>query len=203
MKSTRGLIFVACTIGALVVLAGCRAPKGRIKDPDEGSLVGARTAGAATYNQLVANTTAKLLETHAKRRSYPGKMLICFVGVENKSAEELGANKEALYESIDTVIVNSGIYHNISKRFVDAALRETGIRTEQIFLAAGRQSFMSVLGREGLTPDYLLWGKLTTLSTAGSKVREREYQLTMEMVDANSGLIDAKETSKVTKEYLK
>ena len=41
-------------------------------------------------------------------------------------------------------------------------------RADQIFLADPRQKFMSVLGREGVTPDYLLYGKITTLSTAGT-----------------------------------
>jgi hypothetical protein len=201
MKPFRVLgIFVSVML--VVCLVGC-GPQGRIKDDDEGSLVGAKTAGAATYNQLIAETSEKLLNQHSSNVEKGEKKIICFVDVENRGAEELGANKEAMYELMDTVIVNSGTYTNISRRYVEAALRKTGLRPDEIFLADGRTKFMSVLGEQGFTPDYLLWGKTTTLSTSGSDMREREYMLTMEMVDANTGLTEAKQTARVRKEYKK
>jgi hypothetical protein len=187
---------------AAVITFSCSTPQqGRIKGEEEDSLVGNRTAGAATYNQLVGDTTAKLLETHRKRLDARGRKLICFVGIENKSAEELAENKDALYEEIDTIIVNSGVYASVSRRYVDSALRVTGLRPDELFLAGGREKFLGVLGEQGFAPDYLLWGKITSLSTSGVEVSEREYLLTMEMVDAHTGLTDAKETSKVRKEY--
>jgi hypothetical protein len=194
---TAGLLLVAMTF-----VWGC-GPQGRIKGEDEGSLVGAKTAGAATYNDLVSQSVEKLMAELSAVSPAEGKKLVCFVDVENRSAEELAENKEALYEQIDTIIINSGAYSSISRRYVEAALRKTGLRSEEIFLADGRSKFMSVLGESGLTPDYLMWGKVTSLSTGGSQVREREYLLTMELVNAKSGLTEAKTTSKVRKEYKK
>jgi hypothetical protein len=86
---------------------------------------------------------------------------------------------------------------------VEAALRQTGLRPDEIFLGQGRQQFMLVLGSQGVTPDYLLWGTVTNLSTDGSNLREREYMLTMELVNAHTGLTEAKKTSKMRKEYKK
>lgn len=198
MKKTLIAISVAVFT---ITLISC-GPAGRVKDESEGSLVGAKTAGAETYNKLVANTVEKLLAEHsAAKKGKP--MLLCFVDIENRSAEELAENREAIYEEIDTIIVNSGAYTNISRRYVDAALRNTGLRAEEIFLGDGRKKFMSVLGKEGFTPDYLMWGKVTTLSTEGSNRREREYMLTLEMVNALTGLTEAKKTDKVRKEYKK
>ena len=200
MKRYAWMAAFAAVVALLVT--GCGGPQGRIKGEDEGSLVGAKKAGAATYNQLIEQTTQKLLDEHkARAKERTSKMLICFIDVENRSAEELGENKEAIYELIDTVIIESGTYANVSRRYVDAALRETGLRADEIFLAKGRSKFMAVLGREGVVPEYLLWGKTTTLSTGGSEINEREYMLTMEMVDAKTGMVDAKKTARVRKEY--
>lgn len=196
--------FLLPLMAALIVslVAGC-GPQGRVKTEDEGSLVGAKKAGAEVYNKLVAETVEKLLNQHAAQAHKGKRMVMAFVEIENMSAEELSENREAMYEEVDTVIVNSGTYINISRRYVEAALRATGLRAEEIFLGKGRQKFMSVLGENGYTPDYLMWGKVTSLSTDGTNRREREYLLTLEMVDANTGLVEAKQTAKVRKEYKK
>ena len=195
-------IFPALIVALLAFTFTACGPAGRVKEESEGSLVGARTAGAETYNKLIGETVEKLLRKHAEA-SKAKPMLVCFVDVENRGAEELAENREAIYEEIDTIIVNSGAYTNISRRYVEAALRATGLRTEEIFLGDGRIRFMSVLQKEGFTPDYLLWGKTTTLSTEGTNRREREYLLTLEMVNAKTGVTEAKETAKVRKEYKK
>jgi hypothetical protein len=185
---------------ALLVSFGC-AQTGRIVSSDEPTLVGARSAGADVYNKLIDETLRKLLEQ--SKGAAQSKKSICFVDVENKGAEELGENKAAIYEQIDTIIVESGVYANVSRRYVEAALRQTGLRPDEIFLGQGRQQFMLVLGSQGVTPDYLLWGTVTNLSTDGVNLREREYMLTMELVNARTGLTEAKKTSKMRKEYTK
>ena len=197
----RRIGMLAASAAALIFAVAACGPQARVKGEEEGSLVGARTAGAETYNRLIEETSRKLLDEHRARLKEGQKKVICFVDVENKSAEELAENKEAIYELMDAVIVESGVYTNVSRRFVEAALRETGLRADEIFLADGRARFLSVLQREGVSPDYLLWGVVTSLSTKGMGIREREYMLTMEMVDAKTGLVDAKKISRVRKEY--
>ena len=191
----------AAFVAALLVIGvGC-APTGRVMTGDEPTLVGSRTAGADIYNKLIDETLRKLLEQ--TKGTGQTKKIICFVDVENKGAEEMGENKAAVYEQIDTIIVESGVYANVSRRYVEAALRQTGLRPDEIFLGQGRQQFMLVLGSQGVTPDYLLWGTVTNLSTDGVDLREREYMLTMELVNAHTGLTEAKKTSKMRKEYKK
>jgi hypothetical protein len=190
----------AFIVALLVTAVGC-APTGRVMTGDEPTLVGAQTAGADIYNKLIDETLRKLLEQ--SKGTGQAKKVICFVDVENKGAEELGENKAAIYEQIDTIIVESGVFSNVSRRYVEAALRQTGLRPDEIFLGQGRQQFMMVLGSQGVTPDYLLWGTVTNLSTDGSNLREREYMLTMELVNAHTGLTEAKKTSKMRKEYKK
>ena len=184
----------------LVIGVGC-AETGRVMAPSEPTLVGSRTAGADVYNRLIDETLRKLLEQ--SKGTGQAKKIICFVDVENKGAEELGENKAAIYDQIDTIIVESGVYVNVSRRYVEAALRQTGLRPDEIFLGQGRQQFMLVLGSQGVTPDYLLWGTVTNLSTDGDQLREREYMLSMELVNAHTGLTEAKKTSKMRKEYTK
>lgn len=197
MKKFAVSMFVLLVAG---LLAGC-GPQARVKGSEEGSLVGSKKAGAETYNQLVGRTVEKLL---ADRDVAQGKrMVLCFVDIENMSAEELADNREAMYEEIDTIVVNSKAFTNVSRRYVEAALRASGLRAEEIFLGNGRQKFMSVLGKEGITPDYLMWGKVTSLSTDGENRREREYLLTLELVDAKTGITEAKKSDKVRKEYKK
>lgn len=197
MRRLLQLLLVAALAASLFACG----PKGRVKGEEEGSLVGAKKAGAETYNQLVSQTVEKLLAQHDAGMGK--RMVLAFVDIENMSAEELADNKEAMYEEIDTIIVNSGKYTNVSRRYVEAALRTTGLRVDEIMLADGRSRFMSVLGKEGFTPNYLLWGKVTSLSTDGANRREREYLLTLELVDAKTGLTEVKQTAKVRKEYKK
>ena len=191
----------AVTMVALFALAAGCAETGRVMTPDEPSLVGSRTAGADVYNKLIDETLRKLLESSSRNGS--PKKVICFVDIENKGAEELAENKAAIFEQIDIIIVESGIYTPVSRRYVEAALRQTGLRPDEIFLGQGRQQFMTVLGSQGMTPDYLLWGTVTNLSTDGVNRQQREYLLTMEMVNAHTGITEAKKSSKMRKEYTK
>lgn len=199
MSSTylKVLMLVGCMV---FVFTGC-SYQGRIKTSDEGTLVGAHNAGADVYNKLIDEVLKKLLDQASKAEA--NKKVVCFVEIENKGAEELAENKAAIYEQIDTIIVESKQYSSVSRRFVDAALRNTGLRPDDIFLGPGREKFMSVLGSQGIVPDYLLWGTVTNLSTVGLKVREREYMLTMELVNAQTGLTEAKKSTKLRKEYKK
>lgn len=190
---------IFCLLAALAV--GCTSPSGRIKTEGEGDLVGSRTAGSATYERLIAETTRKLLDDEAPRVRSEGRAVVAFVGVENRSAEELGDMTESTYEMIDTVLVDSDVFTNVSRRYVDAALRETGQRPESLFLRDGRQRFLAELRANGVAPDYLIFAKYTSASTAGEGVSQRNYLLTLEMVSCDTGLIVAKETSKVSKEY--
>ena len=107
----------AVTMVALFALATGCAETGRVMTADEPSLAGSRTAGADVYNKLIDETLRKLLESSSRNGS--PKKVICFVDIENKGAEELAENKAAIFEQIDIIIVESGIYIPVSRRQVD------------------------------------------------------------------------------------
>ncbi len=191
---------------ALILLAflsfGCNgSPKGRVKSGDEGDLVGARTAGAETYNALIEDASRRLLNAEAARFPEGAVRKICFVGLENRSAEELGDIRESTNQIIETVLFQAKRYDMIGQRYVSHVLQVTGMRAEDVFLHEGREKFVSVLRQEGQDPDFLLWGIYTSLSTEGDKERQRDYLLTLELTDARSGRLMQKETARVRKAY--
>ncbi len=59
---------------------------------------------------------------------------MCFVGIENKSVEELRDFKDQIYQQIDTKILESQAFDPVSRRMVDAALHETRLRPDSLFV---------------------------------------------------------------------
>jgi len=187
---------------ALSVAFACAGkPKGRVKSGDEGDLVGSKTAGATTYNALIEEATEKLLTAEAARFPEGDVRKIAFVGVENRGSEELGDIRESTNQIIETVIFQAKRYDLIAQRYVTHGLQVCAMRAEDLFLRDGREQFVSVLREQGQDPDYLLWAVYSTLSTTGEKERQRDYLLTMELIDARSGRLMQKETARVRKAY--
>ena len=127
---------------------------------------------------------------------------VCFIGIENKSAEELGDFKDQLYERIDTQINSAETFRAISRRMVDAALLETRLRPDALFLPANRAAFAAALGRQGAPVDYLLYATVTTGTTDRNKSSQRDYEITLEMVNMHTGDF-LKESAKIRKGYSK
>lgn len=189
---------------------GCRAHQfGHIVKEDQADLVGSHSAGADTFNPLVDEAVAKLLgrqEGHVHHTAYaPGTApvkRICFLGVENYSAEEIGDFKEQLYEQIDTRLRESQAFDALSRRYVEAGLRETRLRPEMLFNPEHMRNFSVVLEQQGQPFDYLLFAKLTSGTTQRNHNTQRDYLLTLELVDIRSGRSD-KESAKIRKGYHK
>lgn len=131
-----------------------------------------------------------------------GPARVCFVGIENKSAEELVDFKDQLYERIDSQINSGQSFRSISRRLVDAALIETRLRPDSLFLPANRGAFSAALGRQGTPVDYLLYATITSGTTDRNKSTQRDYLLTLEMVNLHSGDY-IKESAKIRKGYHK
>lgn len=131
-----------------------------------------------------------------------GPARVCFVGIENKSAEELVDFKDQLYERIDSQINAGQSFRSISRRLVDAALIETRLRPDSLFLPANRAAFAAALGRQGTPVDYLLYATITSGTTDRNKSTQRDYLLTLEMVNLHSGDY-IKESATIRKGYHK
>jgi len=189
------------------VLAGCRGHQtAQVMSPTEPSMVGSHAAGGETFLPLVDTAVGNLLSRHAQGiqpaafQPSPTPMRVCFVGVENKSAEEIGDFKDQIYQRIDTQIVQSQVYEPVNRRFVEAGLREARLRPDQLFIPANMQTFTDVMQRQGQPFDYLLYATITSGTTRDNKDYQRDYLLTLEMINVRSGQYD-KESATLRKGY--
>ena len=130
----------------------------------------------------------------------PPKMRVCFVCVENKTAEEIGDFKEQIYECIDTRLLECGTCAPISRRYVEAGLRELRLRPDQLFVPDNMRMFAGLMAQQGQPFDYLLFAKLTSGTTRENKDYQRDYELTLELVNINTGEQD-KQTATLSKGY--
>jgi hypothetical protein len=170
-------------------------------------MVGSHAAGAETFKPLVEESVGKLLARQSTVVPAGGPMpppckRICFVGVENKSAEELCDFKDQLIEVIDNRIVESKVFEPISRRYVEAGLREARLRPDELFLPLNQRRFASILEQQGQPFDYLLFATLTSGTTRNNRDSQRDYMLTLELVDIHTGHPD-KESATIRKGYYK
>src|SRR6056297_2543883 len=203
------------SLASISMLAGCRSTQyAHVLRPDDTDLVGSHQAGAAVWNPLVDESVAKLLSrcpaVHpvsyqaAEGQMMPpmpaGPATLCFIGIENKSAEEMVDFKDQLYERIDSQINGNAGFRSISRRMVDAALMETRLRPDSLFVPQNRELFAAALGRAGSPVDHLLYARITSGTTDRNKTTQRDYLLTLEMVDLHSGEY-IKESATISKGY--
>ncbi|QDT09936.1 penicillin-binding protein activator LpoB [Stieleria marina] len=214
-------------VAALCLLAaGCAGRQyGHLLANDDKDMVGSHAAGAATWNPLVDESVAKLLgrcptavrpvtfdsdglsqnmtigsAVHAPLAVGPAN--VCFIGIENKSAEEMLDFKDQLYERIDSQINSAESFRVVSRRMVDAALVETRLRPDSLFLPNNRTAFANALGQQGTPVDYLMYATITSGTTDRNRTSQRDYLLTLEMVNIHTG-DTVKESAKIRKGYSK
>jgi hypothetical protein len=175
-------------------LTGCRGYQhGYLMKPDSANMVGSHAAGAEVFDPLVDESVVKLLArehqgpcpTDASGNAL--KKTVCFVGVENKMSEDIGDFKDQLYQQIDTRILESDAFRPISRRMVDAALYETRLRPDSLMVPENMRLFTAVLERQGAPVDYLLYATLTSGTTQRNSAKQRDYLLTLEMVEVANG----------------
>ena len=127
-------------------------------------------------------------------------MQICFLGVENKSSEELGDFRETLYEQIDQRILNSGNFQPVSKRYVDAGLQAANLRPEEVLLPQNMRILTDRMEQMQQPFDFVLYAKVTSGTTRSNADYQREYLLTLEMINVHNGQY-AKESATIVKKY--
>ena len=181
-------VYLAGWILAGGMLVGCKASGGRIMSESEEDYVDTGGAGAATYDRLINGAVGKLLTKYQPRADAAARPLsVAYVGVENASGEELGEWREQIQELIDTSINGFSGFRTISRRFLDAGLTETRLGVDDLFLPKHQRTLISALEAQGNPVDFLLFSKLTRGSTQGEGVTQRNYALSMELVDIETG----------------
>ncbi len=208
---------VALLAGSVVVLpflfagSGCRSKQhARIVQPGERDMIGSHQAGTETFQPLIEEAVAKLLahgyEVPASLASHSSEPLmlapkrIAFIGVENKSAEEIGDFREQIYQCIDQRIVQSGTFQPISRRYVEAGLRETRLRPDELLVPSGMRTFTAYMEQQGQPFDHLLYATITSGTTRDNRNYQRDYLLTLELVDVRTGQF-YKESAALSKGY--
>src|SRR3954468_4195676 len=104
----RDLLTGLGVIGLGAMLPACRGTQyARVIKPGEKEMIGSHQAGQETFRPLVDEAVTKLVARHALSPHMqvsagpellpPPKMRVCFVGVENKTAEEIGDFKEQIF----------------------------------------------------------------------------------------------------------
>lgn len=194
--------------GAGIVGIGCRGtPQAKVMDNCAQDKVGTCAAGAETFKPMIEKAVGNLLAhngptiqtTGGPAPAAPPKK-ICFVGLENKSSEELGDFKDQIVQIIDAKIVQSGTFQPISMRFVQRGLQEARLRPDDLFMPDRRRVFQGVMEQSGQPFDYLLFATITSGTTKGNGNFQRDYLLTLEMIDIQTGN-PTKETAEVRKAY--
>lgn len=185
-----------------MLAAGCRSLQfARVTMPGEDAMIGSHQAGQDTCTPLVNDAVAKLLARHVDMavqpvRSDDGSEMaspvrrVCFVGVENKSAEDIGDFKERIYQSIDSRILESSMFQPVNRRFVDAGLRDTSLRPDQVLLPEHMRAFAAHMEQQGQPIDYLLYATITSGTTRKNRGSRRDYVLTLELVETATGTYD-------------
>lgn len=186
---------------ALIASTAC-SPGAWVKGEAEPTLVDRRRAGIEVIAALV-RVADPLIRSQPAAPSASGPKVVAFIGIDNFSAEELSENQESLYEKLDTILSRQSSYTLLSRHYVESVLRSRGMRASDLLLPAGRDEFAAVVGAEGLVPEVLIHGTLTSASSEGIAESEREYQLTLEWIDAYTGRQVAKESTRVRKGYRK
>lgn len=206
--------FLAAAGSAL--LAGCRSTQtAEVRNPAKADMVGSHQAGTETFKPLVEQAIGALLARNAQPgqamvnqvSGFPqapapiqGQKRICFVAVENKSAEEIGDFKDQLYQIIDAHIVQSGVFLPVNKRFVDAGLAQTRLRPDSLLVPGNMRMFAASMEQQGAPFDYLLYATLTSGTTRENKEMQRDYLLTMELISVDCGAYD-KQVASLSKGY--
>jgi hypothetical protein len=158
-------------------------------------MVGSHEAGAETWEPLIDESVARLLDrslSEVETVSYtsPEGMpvrTVCFVGVENRSSEPLGDFREQIYEHIDSLVGQAPNFRMISRRYVEAAMLDIRCHPDALINPENQRQLQASLERSDQIFDYLLFAQVTSGTTNVNGNYQRDYQLTLELMDVHTG----------------
>ncbi len=205
--------WIVCSLFCLITVVGCRnRQKAHVLSQNDKDMVGSHTAGAETWKPLIDESVGRLLakscgtvhqasHTTLNGQGGPARS-VCFVGVENRSSEEIGDFKEQIYEHIDSLVSQDPQFRMISRRYVEAAMSECRCRPETLVLPAKQRELQMALERTEQPFDYLLFASITSGTTTSNGDYQRDYLLTLELLDIHTGE-SQKDSAMLRKGYTK
>jgi Peptidoglycan-synthase activator LpoB len=209
--SHRWFVLTTTALMLFISLAsGCRRHQvAHVLNDSQKDLVGSHEAGAETFNALIDQCCGALMSRQMEvepaevaRASFVEQRRVCFIGVENASAEEIGDFKEQIHEQIETMLTQHPAFEPISRRYVDAGLNLSRLRPDELFIPANMREFTSIMEQSGQPVDYLMYAKLTSGTTQSNADYQRDYRLTLEIINVQTGQMD-KEQALIRKGYHK
>ena len=160
---------------ALLSISSCSGPQRKAEGPLTGD----------TIDVLTAQSTKALFDD-IRAQDSSDEIWVAYVGVENKSGVPQGGVLDEINvvveEEFQNVKYSDGatLFHRISNRLVEAGMREAGIRSPgDLVLRSKREAFIKVITAEGHTPDYMMFGTITSIGTDGGA---RRYRLSLEIM---------------------
>ena len=193
-KQSRILLTLLVLCG--LTLSGCRGRQyAHVLDNDDADMVGSHEAGAETWKPLIDESVAKMLGrachdvqtvSYTDEAGSPVRK-VCFVGIENHSSEPIGDFTEQIYEHIDAIIGQSPQFRMISRRYVEAAMIECRCDPATLVIPAKQRQLQAALEKAEQPFDFLLFAKITSGTTRSNKDYQRDYLLTLELLDIHSG----------------
>jgi len=197
----------------LLTTLGCRSTqKGKVISADDPGRVGSHQAGSEVFRPIVCSATQELLR-QAAEKSYnnpvyvdgrewqPKKKRVCFFGVSNKTNEDLGDFKDQITEIIDSTLAGSDAVDTVTSKAVVPVLRKTGMAPDDLFIPSNMNRLCAEL--ESTQPfDSLLFATLTSGTTIDNLDSQKDYTLSLEMVEVRSaGAERIKVAKTIRKEY--
>jgi hypothetical protein len=183
----------AVALGVGSALSGCRGHQyGRVMTDNQQDMVGSHAAGAETFRPLVEGAVGRLLAQPGQIQQVGGTSAmvvrrVCFVGLRNASSEDIGDFKDQLVDTIENCVSGAPGYQLISRHFVEAGLRQLHLRPEDLFLPEHQRNFIGVMERSQQPFEFLLFANLTSGTTQANHSSQRDYQLTLELVNIQTG----------------
>ncbi|MGF1581537.1 MAG: penicillin-binding protein activator LpoB [Gemmataceae bacterium] len=199
---------IALFTGVGSTITGCKN-YAEIMTDDQANMVGTNAAGAATFQPMVEQAMGRLLARQGGDiqltggPAQPVPKHICFVGLKNDSAEELGDFKIQIEEIIRNQVTNSPSFVLLSEQFVTAGLRQLRIRPDELFVPRARASFAAVMEQNNTPFDYFLYARLTSGTTQANSSRQRNYMLTLQLIDIHTGVTVSRDSATIRKGYHK
>ena len=83
---------------------------------------------------------------------------------------------------------------------MEAGLLQTRIRPGDLFVPENMRTFVAIMEQQGQPFDYLLFAKLTSGTTEQNKNYQRDYMLTLELINVQTGEQD-KQSAMISKGY--
>ena len=88
----------------------------------------------------------------------------------------------------------------MNKRFVDAGLAATRLRPDALLIPQNMRAFAAAMEQQGQPFDYLLYATITSGTTRENKDYQRDYLLTLELVNVARRQYD-KQAATISKGY--